>query len=184
VTTEFTFIASVMGDDEPVGQVDLWSASPSRLGDVTPRPTRSPTPPRPGHRRRPVLRGVGHRGPPGLAANTPYWAIKVDADTIKLAASPPTRWPVAVDITGAGAGVHSLTGGWAVYDAGVLQTAGHHLLGAQRLHLRVAPVLTHAITADFDYLFVCHFLKDMADFRAVRRRPLQLQQVQFRADPP
>jgi hypothetical protein len=123
--------------------------------------------------------------PPGLAANTPYWAIKVDAATIRLAASAAdAAGAVAVDITGAGAGVHSLTGGFAIYDAGVLQTAGITFSAPNGFTFAVAPVDTHAITADFDYLFVCHFLKDMADAEQFAGDLFMLQQVQFRADPP
>ena len=46
--------------------------------------------------------------PAGLAASTLYWAIRVDANTIKLASDlANARAGVAVDVTDAGTGTHS-----------------------------------------------------------------------------
>jgi hypothetical protein len=185
VTTEFKFARALPGWSEPVGQVDLLERFSFAPGHVT---AAADTIAHAAHGLAtadgPFFVASTTTIPPGLAATTPYWAIKVDADTIKLAASRANALAgTAVNITGAGAGVHSLTGGWAVYDAGVLQT-GVTFNTPNGFTFAVAPTAAHAITADFDFLFVCHFEQDAADFEQFNRDLFQLQQVRFRADPP
>ena len=56
-----------------------------------------------------IVTNSGGALPAGLSATTRYWAILVDANTIKLATSRPNAMAgIAVDITGAGTGTHSI----------------------------------------------------------------------------
>lgn len=59
------------------------------------------------------LTNSGGALPTGLAAETPYWITKIDANTFKLATSKANAengTPVVVDITGAGTGTHTIGG--------------------------------------------------------------------------
>lgn len=188
VTTEYPFIASVMGSDEPVGQVDLLERFAFAPGDVT---AAADTIAEVAHGLATgdgpfFVANTGGGLPAGLAATTPYWAIRVDADTLKLAASKANALAnTPVNITTAGTGAHSLTGGWAVYVGGALVAPADITFSTPNGFIfDVAPVLGAAITADFDYLFVCNFLSDVADFKRFAGELWELQQVRFRADPP
>lgn len=185
VTTEFKFLAPILGDAEPVGQVDLLERFGFAPGDVTPASDQI------AHAAHGLSAGdgpffVASTGalPAGLSALTPYWSIADSANAVRLAASKADALAgTAVDITGVGAGAHSLTGGWAVYVDGALQLAGVSFSAPNGFAFAAAPTAGQAITADLDYLFVCQFLQDAADFEQFAGDLFELGQLQFRADP-
>lgn len=187
VTTEFRFVARVMGDEEPVGQVDMLLRFLIGPGDVNPATDQIS---RSGAGAHDLATGdgpffVSSTGalPAGLAALTPYWAIADTPTALRLAASRADALAgTAINLTSSGSGAHSLVGGWAVYADGVLQT-GVTFTAPNRFVFAVAPALDAVITADFDYLFVCHFLQDVADFEQFAGDLYMLNQVRFRADP-
>lgn len=186
VTTELVAIAPVMGDPEPVGQVDLLARFGFAPGDVNAGTDRI------AHAAHGLNTGdgpffVSTTGtlPAGLAANTAYWAIADDANAVRLAASSANAvGGVAVNITDGGAGAHTLGGGFAVYVAGVLQgPAGVAFVAPNRFTLTTAPTVGQVVSADFDYLFVCHWTVDSAQFDQLAGDLFALNQITFRADP-
>lgn len=189
VTLQWPFVRFLRSTGEPVGQVDLLQKFAFAPGDVNAGADQIS---HAGHGLKtgdgPVfVANTGGTLPAGLTAQTPYWTIADDANTFRLAddhgdavAIP----PVAVDITGPGSGSHSVTAGWAAYVGGVLQLSGVSLSGPNQLVFASAPMVgAGAITADFDFLFVCHFLADLADAEQFNANLFQMMQIQFRADP-
>jgi hypothetical protein len=189
VTPAFYFSRTFRATPEPIGQVDLLEKFAFAPGDVN---AGTDTIAAVDHD---LVTGdgplfvanVGGALPVGLTVLTPYWAIADTANAVRLAASKANAIaipPVAVDITTAGTGAHSITGGWAVYDDGVLQLAGVSFFAPNQFVFDVSPDAGDVITADFDFLFVCHFLADAADAEQFNANLFQMMQLQFRADPP
>lgn len=187
VTTAFYFTRTLRTLAEPVGQVDMLQKFAFAPGDVN---AGADTIAAPAHGLStgdgPLFAAnTGGALPAGLTALTPYWVIADSANAVRLAASEANALAgTAVDITGAGTGAHSLTGGWAVYVGGTLQLSGVSFFAPNQFVFGVAPAAGAVITADFDFFFVCHFLSDIADAEQFNSNLFQLMQVQFRADPP
>lgn len=104
---------------EPVGQVDLSTIATFLPAAVN---TGASTIAIPNHglttATNPLfVSETGGALPTPLAASTPYWAIVVDANTIKLAKSAPAALAnTAITLTGTGTGTFTLAKGFAVYE--------------------------------------------------------------------
>jgi hypothetical protein len=186
VTLQFPFAMDAGLPGEPVGQLDLTQLAAFAAADVTPATNRIALP---DHAfvtgDGPVFAASAGTLPAGLVALTAYWLIVDTANAVRLAASKANALAgTAVDITDAGAGAHTLAKGWAVYLDGVLQgPADVAFVATNQMLFAAAPDADAAITADFDFFFVCHFEADAAAFRTFNRDLWELQQVRFRADP-
>lgn len=121
--------------------------------------------------------------PTGLVAATAYWVIAVDADHFQLATSLANALAATqINITAAGSGADALTKGVAVYDNGTLQgPAAYTVTLPNQLVFTSAPTTGHAITADFDFWFVCRFTEDTTDFNQFVSKLWDLQKIDFRS---
>jgi hypothetical protein len=124
---------------------------------------------------------VGGALPTGLVAATPYWAIAVDADHFKLASTLANAMGgTAVNITAQGSGTDHVTKGVAVYDNGaLLGPSDWSLTLPNQLVFASAPTAGHAITADFDYWYVCRFVDDATDASQFASKLWDLQKLDF-----
>lgn len=185
VTLQFPFYR-VMGPwTEPVGQVDTLTKFSFPAADVN-AGTDTITKTAHGYATGdgPFFIATTGGAPAGLAVLTPYWIIAPTANTFKLATSAANALAgTQIDITSQGTGTHSLTGGWAVYDNGTLQTSAQvSLFGQNQIVFVTAPVAGHAITATFKFWFVCSFLTDSADFNNWADKLWDLQQLTFESN--
>lgn len=160
VTTQWPFVAPIMGGSPiPVGQVDqstLFTFLSTAVNTATSRITIPNHGLTTGQYPPMFISNSGGTLPTPLAAQTPYWPIVVDANTIQLAA---TAGGGAITLTAAGTGTNVLAKGFAVYDNGTISTSVS-LLVPNQIVFGTAPVSGHVITADFDYYFVCRFDAD------------------------
>lgn len=192
VTLQWPFFAAVMSNTlEPAGQIDLSllatfaSTAVNATTDAINIPGHGMTagqyPPM-------FIANTGGSLPTGLAASTPYWPIVVDADHIKLAASEADALSAtAIDITAAGSGTDTLSKGYAIYDNGAIVNPGSGLSAVgltlpNQLVFATAPTSGHAITADFDYYFVCRFDDDKLELNEFVSKLFDLQKLNFSSE--
>jgi hypothetical protein len=119
--------------------------------------------------------------PTPLAASTSYWAISVDANHFQLAASKANALALTpITLTAIGSGNHSITKGVAIYDNGaLLGPSSYSITLPNQLVFASAPTSGHAITADFDFWFVCAFSDDKVDFDKFMNQLWQLEKLDF-----
>lgn len=187
VTLQWPFFAPVMGTVlEPVGQIDLSQLAAFASTAVDPTTDEIHIP---GHgfttgQYPPMFITTDTTLPSPLAVNTPYWPIVVDADHIKLATTHANAMGgTAIDITTAGAGNDTLSKGYAIYDNGTLANPGSaSLTMPNQIVFGSAPTAGHAITADFDYYFVCRFDDDKLSLNEFSKQLYELQKLNFSSE--
>ncbi|HEY2178093.1 MAG TPA: DUF2460 domain-containing protein [Caulobacteraceae bacterium] len=185
-TLQFPFVRDFGGFVEPIGQVDL-----SQLASFPASAVNTGTS---------AIHVVGHglttgQGPlwiantggalpTGLVADTAYWAIAVDADHFQLASSLANALAATpISLTGAGSGTDSLTKGVAVYDNGTLQgPTAWSLSLPNQIVFASAPTAGHAITADFDFWFVCRFTEETYEFDQFMSKLWDLKKLTFQSE--
>jgi hypothetical protein len=187
VTVQWPFFAPILGSVlEPVGQVDLSTLATFSHTAVNTGANKINIP---GHgfttgQYPPVFISTDTTLPSPLVANTPYWIIAVDANNIRLATTEANALSnTAITITAAGAGNDTLTKGYAIYDNGTIVNPGlASLTLPNQLVFGSAPTAGHAITADFDYFFVCRFDDDKMDLNEFAKRLYELQKLNFSSE--
>ena len=187
VTLQWPFTAPVMGTVlEPVGQIDLSQLAAFASSAVDPTSDQIHIP---GHgfvtgQYPPMFITSDTTLPTPLAAATPYWPIVVDADHIKLATTQANALGgAAINITAAGAGNDTLIKGYAIYDNGVIANPGSVTLTLpNQMVFGSAPLAGHAITADFDYYFVCRFDDDKLPLNEFSKQLYELQKLSFSSE--
>lgn len=187
VTLQWPFMAPVMGTViEPAGQVDLsflfsFTAPGAISGNQIHLPghglTTGQYPPM-------FISNTGGSLPGGLAASTPYWPIVIDANHIELASSYTNAiGSTPITLSSAGTGTDTLSKGYAIYDNGTIVNPGSASLTLPNQIVFVsAPTSGHAITADFDYYFVCRFDDDKMDLSEFSNRLYELQKLNFSSE--
>ncbi len=121
--------------------------------------------------------------PGGLSALTSYWAIALDSAHFQLASSKANALALTpIALTGAGSGTDTLAKGVAVYDNGtLLGPSAYSLTLPNQLVFASAPASGHAITADFDFWFVCRFSDDKAEFDKFMNLLWDLEKLDFQS---
>lgn len=168
VTLQWPFFRAFGGFAEPVGQIDLsvletFPSSAVNTGtnaiNVTAHGLTTGQGPL-------FAANTGGALPTGLVALTSYWAIRVDADHFQLASSLANAMALTpITLSAAGSGTDTVSKGVAVYNNGTLQgPAAYTITLPNQLVFGSAPAAGHAITADFDFWFVCRFTDDTTDF--------------------
>lgn len=179
-TTSFTMIRSIGSYSEPVGLMDLRLVGTFTSAEVS---TSADTVTIIGHG---LDTGDGpmrvtSTAPGGLSITTGYWMIVVDANTLKFATSYANAIAgTAINITGMGSGAMSLTRTVVVYVNGVaiLQTLTTKT-APRTVAVSSAPALGAAVTADFDYFYICRFGDDMLDFNNFMDKLWELKKCEF-----
>jgi hypothetical protein len=184
VTLQWPFARSFGGFSEPVGQIDLSTLAifaASAVDTATSAINVASHGLATGQG--PLFISTSGALPGGLAASTSYWAIAVDSDHFQLAASLANALALSpITLTSTGSGTDTVAKGVAVYDNGtLLGPSAYSLTLPNQLVFPSAPAAGHAITADFDFWFVCRFTDDKVDVDKFMDRLWELEKLQFRS---
>ncbi|HTX50266.1 MAG TPA: DUF2460 domain-containing protein [Caulobacteraceae bacterium] len=184
VTLQWPCVRDFGGFAEPVGQIDLSTLATFAATAVD---TATCAINVPAHglstAQGPVWISSTGAAPGGLAAATAYWVIALDANNFQLASSAANALAgTPIPLTSAGSGTDTLAKGVAVYQNGaLLGPAAWSLSLPNQLVFASAPAAGQAITADFDFWFVCRFTEDKFDFDKFMNQLWELEKLQFRS---
>ncbi|HUO12650.1 MAG TPA: DUF2460 domain-containing protein [Caulobacteraceae bacterium] len=184
VTLQWPFVRNFAGFVEPVGQIDLSILATFAAAAVNTTTSEINIP---DHGlvtgQGPVWVSSSGALPGGLAASTAYWVIAIDANNIQLAASLASALAeTPITLSSTGSGTDTLTKGVAVYENGTLLGPSDWSLSLpNQLVFPVAPAAGQAITADFDFWFVCRFTEDKVGFEKFMNQLWELEKIQFRS---
>jgi hypothetical protein len=184
VTLQWPFARTFGGFTEPVGQIDLSTLATFAATAVN---TTTSAINLASHGlttgQGPVWISSSSALPGGLAAAIAYWVITLDANTFQLASSLANALAGApITLTSTGSGTNTLTKGVAVYENGaMLGPTAWSLSLPNQLVFPAAPTAGQAITADFDFWFVCRFTEDKFDFDKFMNQLWELEKLQFRS---
>lgn len=119
--------------------------------------------------------------PGGLSVNTTYWLAVPDANHFGFATSKANAIAgTLITLTSQGTGTHKVARDIAVYDNGtLLDKTSYSITMPNQLVFVVAPSAAHAITADFQFFYVCHFTTDSQDYEEFASRLWTLQKCEF-----
>lgn len=128
-----------------------------------------------------LVTNTGGALPTGLLHVDSYWIIAVDANHYKFASSLANAMAgTPVTLSATGSGTNAVNRDIAVYDNGtLLDKTAYSILAPNQLLFAVAPAAGHAITADFQFFFVCRFLDDQQDYENFANKLWQLQKCDF-----
>jgi hypothetical protein len=185
VTLQWPLVRTLRNTPEPVGQLDTTRLA-SFLATAVNVTSNLVSAPAHGLKAGTGPVAVANAGalPTGLSAAVTYWLVVPDKDHFGFAISKTDALlGVLVDITAQGSGTNTVARDIAVYDNGtLLDKSAYSVLMPNQLVFVVAPTATHAITADFQFFYVCHFTSDSQDYEEFVSRLWTLQKCEFESE--
>lgn len=121
--------------------------------------------------------------PAGLSADTNYWLIVIDENTVRFATSYTNALSgTYVDITDIGVGTTTAANSVAVYLDGVeLATSEYIVTLPNTIVFTEAPAADVVITYDTKYYFICRFMADEHDYEQFMYNLWTLESMEFQS---